>query len=25
VRGWNKRRNTAFTLAELNMPNVKKK
>jgi mono/diheme cytochrome c family protein len=25
VRGWNKRRNTAFTLAELNMPNAKKK
>ena len=24
VRGWNKRRNTAFTLAELNMPNAKK-
>ena len=25
VRGWNKRRTTAFTLAELNMPNAKKK
>ena len=25
VRGWNKRRNTAFTLAELNMPNAQKK
>jgi mono/diheme cytochrome c family protein len=25
VRGWNKRRSTAFTLAELNMPNAKKK
>lgn len=25
VRGWNKRRKTAFTLAELNMPNAKKK
>ena len=25
VRGWNKRRNTAFTVAELNMPNAKKK
>jgi hypothetical protein len=25
VRGWNKRRNTAFTLAELNMPNANKK
>jgi len=25
VRGWNKRRTTAFTLAELNMPNSKKK